>query len=165
MQCVESKSEWKKKTAYGAGRMPNRRAYRTQTLFQFFLFGTLVTYSRHNGKCNICAFHEEIRAVEDWIFDRFMTSESRDTLILPFTSKTGQSVGKRSFIWVLLVNRGDILSFYRHNFRLQTNRVLEIELNEQELLPFLIDFYLGIPDTNSRHPRLTLSPFSPLPKL
>ena len=82
------------------------------------ILGIPVTYSRHKGKCNICAFHEEINAFEDWIFvrlsscflasewtpnrrkfivlsidfDRFITSESRDTLILPFTSKTGQSV-------------------------------------------------------------------------
>ena len=81
---------------------------------------TPVTYFRHNGKCNICVFHEEINAFEDWIFirlssrflasewttnrrtyivlsidfDRFITSESRDTLILPFTSKTGQSVAQ-----------------------------------------------------------------------
>ena len=64
--------------------------------------------------------HEEIHAFEDWIFvrlsnlvlssewtinrnkfivkaidfDRFMTSESSYTLILPFTSKTGQSVAQ-----------------------------------------------------------------------
>ena len=79
------------------------------------VLGTPITYSRHNGKCNICAFHEEINAFEDWIFvrlssrflasewtthrrkfivlsidfDRFMTSESRDTLILPLPLKPG----------------------------------------------------------------------------
>ena len=81
-----------------------------ETLFQF-----PCTDSRHNGKCNICAFHEEIHAFEDWIFvslsslvlasewttnlkqvycliDRCMTSECSYTLVLPFTSKTGQSV-------------------------------------------------------------------------
>ena len=35
--------------------------------------------------------------------------------------------------------------------------VLEIELNEQECLPFFIDFYLGITDTDSRHPRFSLT--------
>ena len=114
------------------------------------ILGTPVTYFRHNGKCNIRAFHEEIYAFEDWIFvrlssrflasewttnrrtfivlsidfDRFMTSESRDTLILPFTSKTGQSVAQNRqnnvFIWALLVKIGHILAFYRPNFRLQT---------------------------------------------
>ena len=27
-----------------------------------------VTFSRHNGKCNIFAFHDEIHAFEDWVF-------------------------------------------------------------------------------------------------
>ena len=150
------------------------------------ILGIPNTDSRHNGKCNICAFHEEIRAFEDWIFvrlsrlvlasewtinrkkfifqsidfDRFMTSEGSYTLILPSTSKTGQSVvqnRQRFFlIWVLLVKREYILAFYRLNFRLQTYRVLEIELNEQEFLPLFIDFYLGIPDIDSRHPRYSL---------
>ena len=31
---------------------------------------------RHNGKCNICAFHEEIHAFEDWIFVRFYQRKS-----------------------------------------------------------------------------------------
>ena len=81
------------------------------------ILGIPSTDSRHNGKCNICAFHQEIHAFEDWIFvrlsnlvlasewttirnkfhsliDRFMTSESGYTLILTFTSKTGQSVAQ-----------------------------------------------------------------------
>ena len=71
------------------------------------ILGVPVTFSRYNGKCNICPFHEEIHAFEDWIFvrlsspvlvsewttnrkkfavyfidvDRFMTSECTDTLI------------------------------------------------------------------------------------
>ena len=54
----------------------------------------------------LSAFHEEIHAFEDWIFcqiidfDRFMTPEGSDMLILPFTSKTGQSIPqnyKKSF--------------------------------------------------------------------
>ena len=73
-----------------------------------------------------------------------MTSDGSDTLFLPITSKTGQSVAQsrqKIFFFCggggwLLVNRGHILEFYRHNFRLQTYRVLEIELNEQECLPF-----------------------------
>ena len=57
------------------------------------------------------------------LIDRFMTSEGSYTLILPFTSKTGQSVKKNKkiiiiIIWVLLVKRGHILAFYRPNFRL-----------------------------------------------
>ena len=62
-------------------------------------------------------------------------------LILPFTSKTGQSVAQNRqkifLISVLLVKRGHPLAFYRPNFRLQTYRVLEIELNEQDFLHFL----------------------------
>ena len=72
---------------------------------------------------------------------------------------------KDVLILVLLVKRGHVLAFYRPNFRLQNKRVLEIELNEQELLPFFIDFYLGIPDTDSRHPRFPLLPFSASQKL
>ena len=34
------------------------------------VLGIPVTFSRHNGKCNICAFHEEIQAFEDWILIR-----------------------------------------------------------------------------------------------
>ena len=34
------------------------------------ILGIPVTDSRHNGKCNICTFHEEIHAIEDWIFVR-----------------------------------------------------------------------------------------------
>ena len=99
------------------------------------------------------------------LIDRFMTSEGSYTLILPFTSKTGQSVAQNRqniffLIWGLLVKSGHILAFYRPNFRLQTYRVLQIELNEQECLPFFIDYYLGIPDTDSRHPRFSLQPFS-----
>ena len=49
------------------------------------------------------------------LIDRFMTSESRDTLILPFTSKTGQFVAQyrqNNFLFeVLLVNRVNILAF------------------------------------------------------
>ena len=53
-----------------------------------------------------------------------MTSEGSYTLILPFSSKTGQSVAqnrqKRFLIWVLLVKRGHILVFYRPISRRQT---------------------------------------------
>ena len=43
-----------------------------------------------------------------------MMSEGSDMLILPFTSKTGQSVAQNRqdfFIWGLLVNRRHILAF------------------------------------------------------
>ena len=114
------------------------------------ILGIPSTDSLHIGKFNICAFHEEIHVLEDWIFvslsslvlaseltanrhkfivssidfDRFMTSEGSYTLILPFTSKTGQSVAQNKkkyfLIWVLLVKRGHILAFYRPIFRLKT---------------------------------------------
>ena len=108
--------------------------------------GFPVTYSRHYGKCNICAFREEIHTVEDcfWsdcqvlflllngpqvekkvcsLIDRLVASEGSVTLILPFTSRMGQSVAKtrqKSFYLDLLVQRRHILVFYRHNFSLQT---------------------------------------------
>ena len=34
------------------------------------VLGIPSTDSRHSGKCNICAFHEEIHAFEDWSFVR-----------------------------------------------------------------------------------------------
>ena len=108
VQCVEGKSESKKKYTV-PNICQNRRPYRTQTLIS--ILGIPITFSQHNGKCNICEFHEEIHAFEAWmqvldasvrlsslvlasewttnrkkvcsLIDRYMTSE----LILPFTSK------------------------------------------------------------------------------
>ena len=144
---LEGKSEWKK-TAYGAKRMPKQKTISNSNSIS--MLGIPSNDSRHNGKCNICAFHKEIHAFEDWIFvrlsslilasewttnrnkfvvkstdfDRFMTSEGSYTLILPSTSKTGKSVAQNRqkifLIWILLVKRGHILAFYRPNFRLQT---------------------------------------------
>ena len=57
------------------------------------------------------------------LIDRLMTSEGSETLILPFLSKTGQSVAQnrqKSFYLGFTSNRGHILAFYRPNFRLQT---------------------------------------------
>ena len=108
------------KTAYGAKRMPKQKTILNSNSIS--MFGIPTTYSRHNGKCNICAFHGEIHAFEDWIsvrlsslvrasewttnrnmfmiksndFDRFMTSDGSYTLILPFYSETGQLVAQNS---------------------------------------------------------------------
>ena len=41
------------------------------------ILGIPITYTLHNGKSNICAFHEEIHAFEDWIFVRL------SSLVLP----------------------------------------------------------------------------------
>ena len=46
----------------------NRRPYRTQILIS--ILGIPSIDSRHNRKCNSCAFHKEIHAFEDWIFVR-----------------------------------------------------------------------------------------------
>ena len=101
------------KTAYGAKRMPKQKTISNSNSIS--ILGIPSTDSRHKGKCNICAFHEEIHAFEDWIFvrlsslvlasewttirnkfhsliDRFMTSEGGYTLILPFTSKTSRKL-------------------------------------------------------------------------
>ena len=56
------------KTAYGAKRMPKQKTISNSNSIS--ILGIPVTYSRHNGKCNICAFHEENHAFEDWIFVR-----------------------------------------------------------------------------------------------
>ena len=106
------------KTTYDAKRMPKQKTISNSNSIS--VLGIPSTDSRHNGKCNICAFHGEIHAFEDWIFvrlsslvpasewttnrnkiivypidfDRFMTSEGSYMLILPFTSKTGQSVAQ-----------------------------------------------------------------------
>ena len=106
------------KTAYGAKRMPKQKTISNSNCIS--ILGIPSTDSRHNGKCNICAFHEEFHAFEDWIFvrlsslvlasewttnrnkfivwsidfDWFMTPEGSYTLILPVTYKTGKSVAQ-----------------------------------------------------------------------
>ena len=106
------------KKAYSAKRMLKQKTISNSNSIS--ILGIPVTDSRHNGKCNFCAFHEEIHAFEDWIFvrlsglvlasewttnrnkfivklidfDQFMTSKGSGMLILPFTSKTGQSVAQ-----------------------------------------------------------------------
>ena len=57
-----------KKQAYGAKRMPKQKTISNSNSIS--ILGIPSTDSRHNGKCNICAFHEEIHAIEDWIFVR-----------------------------------------------------------------------------------------------
>ena len=45
------------KTAYGAKRMPKQETISNSNSIS--VLGIPSTDSRHNGKCNICAFHEE----------------------------------------------------------------------------------------------------------
>ena len=63
-----------------------------------------------------------------------MTSEGTKTLILAFTSKTGQSVAHNRhgdiFIWINLSENGYVYAFYKLSFRLQSSRILEIEPNK-----------------------------------
>ena len=56
------------KTAYGAKRMPKQKTILNSNSIS--ILGIPVTDSQHNGKCNICAFHEEIHAFKDWSFVR-----------------------------------------------------------------------------------------------
>ena len=50
---------------------PRDRKQKTISISNSFsVLGIPSTDSRHNGKCNICAFHGEIHAFEDWIFVR-----------------------------------------------------------------------------------------------
>ena len=95
------------------------RQNRSETLIA--VPGSTVTYSRLNRKYNICAITQQIQVFEgcfffvissnivlasEWTtsrnqfvlesidFDRFMTSERTDALILAFISKTGQDVAR-----------------------------------------------------------------------
>ena len=56
------------KTADGAKRMPKQKTISNSNSISVLAIPS--NDSRHNGKCNICAFHEEIHAFEDWIFVR-----------------------------------------------------------------------------------------------
>ena len=56
------------KTAYGAKRMQKQKIISNSNSIS--VLGIPSTDSRHSGKCNICAFHEEIHAFEDWSFVR-----------------------------------------------------------------------------------------------
>ena len=69
------------------------------------ILGTPVTYSRHDGKCNIYTFHEEMNAFEDWIFvrlsSRFLASEwttlRRKFIVLISIDLWRQKIGTRWF--------------------------------------------------------------------
>ena len=94
-------------------------------------------FPRHNGKCIICSFNKEIKLFEGCFsiiplnlvlpsemtkgrkhcvvksinFDQFMTSEGTKTLILAFTSKTGQPVEHtrhRIYLFGFFCQTGDI---------------------------------------------------------
>ena len=56
------------KTANDAKRMPKQKIISNTNSIS--MLGIPSTDSRHNGKCNICAFHGEIHAFEDWNFVR-----------------------------------------------------------------------------------------------
>ena len=108
---------------------------------------------RHNGKYNICAFGQEIQVFEDCRdrfvvksidFDRFIASESADTLILALTSKTGQSVAHNRrgiFLFRFCCQREDT---FGHSISLisdsRLKKALEIELNKDKFYHFFIDF-------------------------
>ena len=56
------------KAAYSAKGMPKQKTI--SNLNSISILGIPSTDSWHNGKGNICAFHEEIHPFEDWIFIR-----------------------------------------------------------------------------------------------
>ena len=66
--CWQVNPSGKKKTAYGAKRMPKQKTISNSNSIS--MLGIPSTDSGHNGKSNICAFHGEINAFEDWIFVR-----------------------------------------------------------------------------------------------
>ena len=59
-------------TAYGAKHMPKQKTISNSSSFS--IIGIPVTFSQHNGKCNISPFHEESHAFEDWIFVRLSST-------------------------------------------------------------------------------------------
>ena len=65
-----------------------------------------------------------------------MSSEGTETLILAFTSKTGQSVAHNIngiFLYgFFLSENGYIYAFYKLNFRLKSSRIIEIELSKYD---------------------------------
>ena len=105
-----------KKAAYGAKRMPKQKTISNSNAIS--ILGIPSTDSRHNGKCNLCAFCKEIHVFGldfcqiikscscFWmdhklkqvysLIDRFRSIYDVRSymLILPFTIKTGQSVAQ-----------------------------------------------------------------------
>ena len=75
---IRDKNRWKRpkipvrlilyRVPYGAKRMPKQKNISNSNSISFLSIPS--TDSPHNGKCNICAFHEEIHAFEAWIFVR-----------------------------------------------------------------------------------------------
>ena len=80
----------------------NRRPYRTQmenATFAHFMKKSMHLKSGFLSDYQVVFLLLNGPHIEEslWFYlliDRFMTSERRDTLILPFTSKTGQSVAQ-----------------------------------------------------------------------
>ena len=65
------------KTTYGAKCMPKQKTISNSNSIS--ILGIPVTDSQHTGKCNSCAFHEEINAFEDWIFVFNLCFTSKET--------------------------------------------------------------------------------------
>ena len=57
------------KTTYSAKRMPKQKTISNSNSISILDISS--THSRPNGKCNICAFHEENHAFEDWILSGY----------------------------------------------------------------------------------------------
>ena len=67
-QKKNTKNNNKQTKIYSAKRMLKQKTISNSNSIS--ILGIPSNDSRHNGKCNICAFHEEIHAFEDWIFVR-----------------------------------------------------------------------------------------------
>ena len=107
MQCVEGKSEWKKQHMV-PNVCQNRKPYRTQILFHVSvspppilgttenaIFAQFIKKSMHLKTRLLLDYQVDHKSKQVYsLIDRFMTSEGNCTLILPFTSKTGQSVAQ-----------------------------------------------------------------------
>ena len=104
MQCVEGKSEWKK-TAYGAKRIPKQKTISNSNSVSILGITENATFAHFMKKSmhlktgflidyQVLFLLPNGPQIEKSLQCRFMTSEGTDTLILPFTSKTGQSVAQ-----------------------------------------------------------------------
>ena len=70
-----------------------------------------------------------------------MASERTETLNLALTLISVEPNRYKIYLYLdFLSDRGNIKAFYRSYSRLQTKRVLEVELNEEESLHFFINF-------------------------
>ena len=145
------------------------------SLIMVFCFGTVCCFFHSDllstGRAKSCSCfwmnHKSKNVCS--LIDRFITSDSSDTLILPLTSKTGQSAvqnRQKTFLFGFYKKKQrTYFGILQAWFQTPDLKHTRDKLNKEDFLPFFISFYLCIPATNSRHPRFSLSHFLALLKL